>query len=114
MPFPAVGEPLPRASDASAPAEKWTGWILVARGHGPQWSRVFGIGPDDGDQVWGAIARAAPEARVSSVRDREPHGVVCGAEMVLTLNGRTARVATAWHYRTTNDPPTLVTAYPTP
>jgi len=53
-------------------------------------------------------------ARVSTVRDRTPHGVVCGVEVELTITDRTARVATAWHYADEEASPRLVTAYPRP
>jgi hypothetical protein len=46
------------------------------------------------------------------VRDRAPHGVVCGVEVTLTINEGTAPVATAWHYAHENAAPRLVTAYP--
>jgi hypothetical protein len=37
-------------------------------------------------------------APASVVRDRAPHGVVCGVDITFTINDRTASVATAWHY----------------
>jgi hypothetical protein len=105
---------MPRAADAHATSDKWRGWILAARGHGPEWARVFGIGPNDGDRLWRSIASAALEAPISTVRDRGEHGVVCGVEMELTINDRTALVATAWHYADKDAAPRLVTAYPSP
>lgn len=112
MPFPTVGQPMPRAADAYSTADKWRGWILAARGHGEDWARVFDIGPDDGEQLWAAIAPAVLDAPVSVVRDRAPHGVVCAVEVTLTVNDRTASVATAWHYAEEDAAPRLVTAYP--
>jgi hypothetical protein len=32
MPFPTIGQPMPRAADAYATADKWQGWILAAAG----------------------------------------------------------------------------------
>ena len=72
MPYPEIGQPLPRASDAHAPAEKWRGWILAEHGHGPEWARFFHVGPDDGERIWIATAEAIAQARVSALRDRVP------------------------------------------
>ena len=55
------------------------------------------------------MVRHAP---VSVVRDRATHGVVCGAEVTLTINDRTAPVATAWHYTDEDAAPRPVTAHP--
>jgi hypothetical protein len=87
---------MPRAADAYATADKW-GWILGARGHGTEWARIFKAEPEDSGQIWHAIAAAVLDARVSTVRDRAPHGVVGGVELTLTINDREAAVATAWH-----------------
>lgn len=114
MPYPEIGQTMPRAADAHATTEKWRGWILAATGHGPEWARVFDVQAGDSEQVWHAIAAAVLDAPVSTVRDRAPHGVVCGVEVELTINDRTARVATAWHYVNEQAPPRLVTAYPAP
>lgn len=115
MPCPEIGQPLRRAHDAYATANKWRGWILAPHGHGPDWARVFDIGSDDSQQIWCASATAVLDAPVSTVRDRAPHGVVCGVEVELTINNdRTAPVATAWHYIGEEAAPRLVTAYPSP
>ena len=112
MPFPTIGQPLPHAADAYATADKWQGWILAAAGHGDEWARVFHAGPQDTELIWAAIAVAVLDAPVSDVRDRAPHGVVCAVDVTLTINDRTASVATAWHYPDTDAAPRLVTAYP--
>lgn len=114
MPYPEIGQPLPRAADAHATGDKWRGWILAAQGHGPEWARVLDVEPDDSEQIWQAIAAAVLDAPVSTIRDRTPHGGVCGVELTLTNNDRTARVATAWHYGDDHAAPRLVTAYPDP
>lgn len=114
MPYPKIGQALPRAHDVYATADKWRGWILATHGHGPEWARVFDVGSDDSEQIWQAIAAAVLDAPVSTVRDRAPYGVVCGVEVELTINDRTARVATAWHYIDEEAAPRLVTAYPSP
>jgi hypothetical protein len=80
---------MPRAADAYAPTHKWRGWILAAHGHGPDWARVFGLGPNEVDQIWRSMVAAIGDAPVSTIRDRGAHGVVCGIEMELTLNDRT-------------------------
>jgi len=114
MPYPETGQPLPRAADAHTTAGQVAG--LDPRRPGPrsEWTRVFDVGPDDSEGIWQAIAAAVLDARVSTVRDRTPHGVVCGVEVELTITDRTARVATAWHYADEEASPRLVTAYPRP
>jgi hypothetical protein len=86
MPYPEIGQPLPRASDAYATAEKWRGWILAEHGHGPEWARVFNVEPTDEERIWSAIAAVIVHARVSALRSRAPYGVVCGVQ----VRGRTA------------------------
>jgi hypothetical protein len=112
MPFPTTGQPMPRAADAYATADKWQGWILAAAGHGGEWARVFHVGSEAAGQIWVAIAAAVLDAPVSVVRDRAPHGVVCGVDVTLTIKDRTASAATAWHYMDEDAAPRLVTAYP--
>jgi hypothetical protein len=112
MPFPTIGQPMPRAADAHATADKWRGWILAGHGHGEDWARVFHAGPGDGELIWAAIAEAVLDAPVSVVRDRALYGVICGVEVPLTINERTALVATAWHFVDDDAAPRLVTAYP--
>jgi hypothetical protein len=103
---------MPRAAEAYATEDKWQRWILAAHGHGDEWARVFGVGPNESGRVWAAISPVVRDAAVSVVRDRAPHGVVCGVEVTLTINERTAPVATAWHYADEDAAPRLVTAYP--
>jgi hypothetical protein len=105
---------MPRAAEAHASGQKWVGWILAARGHGPEWARVFGVDLKDRQRIWSAIAAAILDAPVSTIRHRAPHGVVCGVEVTLTFNERTAPIATAWHYPDEEAAPRLVTAYPSP
>jgi hypothetical protein len=101
-----------RTADAHATADKWRGWILAAQGHGEDWAHTFEVGLDDSERIWAAITATVLAAPVSVVRDRTPHGIVCGVEVMLTINDRTARVATAWHYAHEDAAPRLVTAYP--
>jgi len=112
MPFLTIGQSMPRAADAYASAEKWRGWILAAHGHGEDWARTFYVGPNDSERIWAGIAAAVLDAPVAVVRDRTPHGVVCGVEVEVTINDRMATVATAWHYADEDAAPRLVTAYP--
>jgi hypothetical protein len=67
MPFPTIGQPMPRAADAYSTAEKWQGWILAAAGHGEEWARVFRAGPQDSERIWTTIAAAVRNAPVSVV-----------------------------------------------
>jgi len=110
-PPPAVGEPLPRATEAYAAPEKLT-WILSEDGHGREWERVLRIGADDTQRFWRAIAQAVIDMPIVRVTDREPFGVACGVETFLTIGKRTAKARTSWHYMHTGDAPRLVTAYP--
>ena len=103
---------MPRAADAYATADKRQGWILAAGGHGEDWARVFHAGPEDAERIWAAISAAVRDAPVSVVRDRAPHGAVCGVDVTLTINDRTSSVATVWHYPDEHAAPRLVTAYP--
>jgi hypothetical protein len=104
-----------RTADASCRgrvAAKWHGWILAAAGHGEEWARVLHIGLQDHERLWTAIADAVLHAPVSVVRDRAAHGVICGVDVMLTINDRAAPVTTAWHYADADAAPRLVTAYP--
>ena len=67
---------------------------------------------DDGALLLQAPGWPDDPAPVLVVRSREPHGVVVGVEITLTINDRTAPVATAWHYEDEDAAPRLVTAYP--
>lgn len=109
---PAIGQPLPRATEAYAEREKWQDWILADRGHGHEWARVFHVELDAAERVWRAIADAALHAPIVRLIDRRQVGVVCGVDIELTINFRTARVRTSWHYEHAGAAPRLVTAYP--
>lgn len=86
---------------------------LPTRGHGPEWRRVFEVGPEDWERVWDAIAAAVREAPVTEVRFG-PDGVGCGVVVELRVGPRQAGALTAWHYAHEGAAPRLVTAYPTP
>lgn len=111
MTWPRIDHPLPRAADAYSSAVKWDDWILHEDRHGPDWASVFG--PVDAQMIWAALTGAILTAPVISVRRVADGGVSCGVDVSLNLNDRTAAVRTAWHYATENDPPRLVTAFPT-
>ena len=111
---PRTGEVLPQAAEAWHEQEKFDRWVLATRGHGREWMRVFGVGPEDRERVWAAIARAAAGAAIVEVRDRSPFGITCGIEVELTIGERTAPVAVSWHYTEDGAAPRLATAYPTP
>jgi hypothetical protein len=108
---PEVGRPLPRAPDAYARPEKWTGWIVADDGHGPDWLRVFD--EVDPDTVWPALADALLHAQVDTIRPAFAGSVLCRVDMSLTFNNRTATVRTIWHYADEDAAPRLVTAFPT-
>jgi hypothetical protein len=107
-----IGRPLPGAHRAHSSSEKWIRWILAPEGHGPDWERVFRAGPADRDAIWAEIAQAVRRSPVSTVRDRGPHGTICGVGVTITVNMRTGVVMTAWHYGQKSSVPRLVTAYP--
>ena len=86
---------------------------MAEHGHGLEWRRVFHVGPEDWERIWNAVAGAVLDARVGTVRDRAPFGVVCGVFVDLTLNGRAAPATLSWHYAYEGAAPRLVTAYPT-
>jgi hypothetical protein len=110
---PKIGEVLPRATECWHERVKLEYWVLAARGHGPEWERVFRVGLEDQERVWEAIAAGAAGAQIATVRDRGAEGIVCGIEMELTLGERTAPVTISWHYASEGAAPRLVTAYPT-
>jgi hypothetical protein len=110
---PKPGEALPRAVECWYEQVKLHDWVLAERGHGREWSRVFHLGPDDGECFWEAISAAVLESPIATVRDRGKDGVVCGIEVELTIEGRTAPVTISWHYEDEEAAPRLVTAYPT-
>lgn len=62
--------------------------------------------------IWAAIAAAILDAPVHKIVDRGEGGVVCGVDFALTVESRTARVRTSWHYEDRLADPRLVTAYP--
>jgi hypothetical protein len=90
------------------------GWVLNSDAHGPEWERVFHITPADHELVWAALAAAAAGAAIIEVRDREPNGIVCGAEAEVAIGARSAKVMMSWHYADPNAAPRLATAYPSP
>lgn len=77
MSVPQVRHPLPRAPEAVSDRAKWTDWILASRGHGEDWSAVFGVGLDDADRIWELLRLAVRGAPVTAIRDRGQHGLVC-------------------------------------
>lgn len=114
MPRPAIGKPLPRVVDAYSEEVKWRTWILAERGHGDEWQRVFRVSDEDWKAVFAAIKQSVVDAPVSTIRPRRKHGVVCGVDLVITINERTARIRTSWHYERHDAAPRLVSAWPTP
>jgi hypothetical protein len=108
---PKIGDPLPRSVEVWFEQPKLD-WILGMKGHGPEWSRIFRIYPDDRELAWEAIANATPGSMIQVVRDRSPFGISCGIEIDLAFNRRNALVTVAWHYAFENAAPRLVTAYP--
>lgn len=110
---PKVGESLPRAANAWYTQPKLN-WILGDEGHGPEWEKVFHVGPSDSAKVWEAIASATLGSTIKVVRDRFPFGATCGIEVDIEINNRNAPTIISWHYATEIAAPRVVTAFPTP
>jgi hypothetical protein len=113
VPGPEVGEPLPRGDDAYVTDSKWHDYVLADDGHGGEWRRVFRVEKTQSAALWEAIAELARTAPVTQLRSN-PDGFGCGIEAELSFNDRTATVRLGWFYDHPDDPPRLVTAYPTP
>jgi hypothetical protein len=111
---PEIGDGLPRATECWHEAIKFERWILAARGHGPEWERVFGVTGADRERVWQALAEAAIGVELVEVRDREPNGVACGVKAEVTIGERSAIVTMSWHFADASAAPRLATAYPSP
>lgn len=111
---PQPGEALPQASACWYELIKFEEWILAPRGHGREWQRVFGVGPEDQERVWQALAPAAATATIIEVRDRGEDGVACGIRERVTIGTRSAMVTMSWHYEDSSATPRLATAYPSP
>jgi hypothetical protein len=79
MPWPTIGEVLPRAEDAYSKPEKWSEWILAHEHHGPDWSALFGA--VDFESIWPALADAILIAPALDVRDVGDGGVSCRVEV---------------------------------
>jgi hypothetical protein len=110
--IPTTGQPLPRADEAYAAPEKWDEWILADRGHGREWAYVFHAGPGDADRVWRAITEAVQETPIASIREIG-EGIGCQVDILLTINNRTSKVRSVWHYATPIGRPRLISAFPT-
>jgi hypothetical protein len=112
MPTPKIGNRLPRAAEAYTTPQKWSDWILAPHGHGREWARIFRVSPTDVEMIWQVLAEGILDATISSVREVKV-GVSCEVQVDLTINSRTARVRSAWHYVDPDAAPRLVTAFPT-
>jgi hypothetical protein len=73
---------------------------------------VLQVGVHDAAELWLEIAHGVLTASISSIRDRGEHGIACEALMTISLNERSVRILTSWHYIDGNSAPRLVTAYP--
>jgi hypothetical protein len=112
MARPQIGDRLPRIANGFAESDKWSGWILAPHGHGRDWARALAVGIDDVERLFGLLHGASRAAPVVNVYDHGRFGYSCAVDITITLNGRTARARTVWHYKSEAAPPRLVTAYP--
>lgn len=86
--------------------------MLAAHGHGPEWRKVFGIGPEDEHALRDAILDAVQKGSVDSAKAAR-EGRNCVVLLELEIRGRRAPVVTVWNFGDKR-PPHLVTAYPAP
>ncbi len=119
---PAVGELLPRAAEAFGVHVKLATYALdptneVASSKVRGFEQILAITLDDIHYLEGAIYTGAVLVPVSEVRDNTPWGIKCTVIVPVRgrgeKSGRLVDVTTAWEIRSSEDPPRLVTAYPT-
>jgi hypothetical protein len=116
---PTIGEPLPRAAEASGVRRKLSAYSLDAtheRG-GPKargFELILGITIRDVGYLEGAIQTGVQLVAVGEVRDRLPYGFVCGVRIPVrglgAKSGHTVMVTTAWMLDEPGAAPRLVNA----
>lgn len=107
-------ERVPGAEGAVIEERKLTGWVLAEHGHGGDWARAFGVGPEDVGLLGPALEahlRTHPPAAVL-VNPAGPEARTYRVYGPLELAGRRAFVLSVWEVLATGAPPRLVTAYP--
>jgi hypothetical protein len=120
MPWPPkIGDPLPRAAEATGVRRKLSTYSLdTAHRRGGSKARGFelilGITIRDIGYLEGAIQTGILLAPISDLRDRLPYGVVCGVRIPVrglgAKSGRTVVVTTAWMLDGSGAIPRLVNA----
>lgn len=120
---PEVGEPLPRAAEATGVHEKLAAYSLnVENVRGASkarsFERILGITLEHIDQLEAAIRSGILATAVGSIRDNSPHGTNCVVDVPVHSVGekreRIVNVRTVWELTGEDAPPRLVTAYPRP
>jgi hypothetical protein len=120
-PTPAVGELLPRATEAFGVRSKLETYSLdVTNEVGAPKARGFelilGITIDAIDYLEAQILARILDTPISEIRDNPPHGVNCVVDIQVRGIGakadRVAPVRTVWIISTPGDPPRLVSAFP--
>ncbi len=117
---PEIGEPLPRAAEASGVRRKLATYSLdtAHRRGGPKarrFERILGITIRDIDYLEGAIQTGILVVAIGAVRDNPPWGVNCVVEVPVRgrgeRSGRAINVRTAWELIDAEAAPRLVTAF---
>lgn len=116
---PEIGKLLPRAAEAVGVRRKLSTYSLdvAHESGGPKargFEKILGITIRDIDYLEGAIQTGVQLVVVSEVRDRLPHGFVCGVRVPVRGLGaksdRTGMVTTAWILDGAGAVPRLVNA----
>jgi hypothetical protein len=105
---------VPGAERAVVEERKLVEWVLAERGHGGDWARAFGLGPQDVSLLAPALEahlRAHPPTAVL-VNPAGPEARTYRVYGPLELAGRRAFVLSVWEVLAPGAPPRLVTAYP--
>jgi hypothetical protein len=122
-PTPAVGELLPRGTEAFGVRYKLEMYSLdVAHEKGGPKARGFklilGITIDEIDYLEAQILARVLDTPVSTIEDNAPYGVNCVVDMLIGGIGakadRVANVRTVWTFDRPSAPPRLLSAYPKP
>jgi hypothetical protein len=118
---PKIGDPLPRAAEATGVRRKLSAYCLdpshesggsKARG----FELILGITIDDLGYLEGAILTGAVTVEICAVRDNAPYGVNCAIGVPVRgrggKEGRLAEVRTVWEVADGDAVPRLVSAFP--
>lgn len=118
--LPRVGEPLPRAREATGIRQKLLDYSLEIRHEtgGPKalgFERILGITRDHIDYVEQSIRIGILSAPIHSIRQNPPFGINCVVEFPIQGVGdkrmRTVNLRTTWIFVEANACPRMLTAF---